>query len=183
MRRAALLFPFLLFACREAPAPAPAPVPSVTSSVTMARVAWPARSSIDRGALAKLPRAAAEKVARSKVPVLVPPDDDVLGRGIVMVEPAFYAFAATVSGMNVSIQGTRAEHASGEVVPFDRRDALRGKAALVSETDAIWTASWSENGVAYVVSVECARADDARCKGKQFVRDLVERLVFVGGEE
>src|SRR5690606_16935254 len=92
-----------------------------------------------------------------------------------------YAFASSVSGMNVSIQGTRGEYPSGEVMPFERRDTIRGNPAIVSETDAIWTATWTENGVAYAVSVECARVEDARCRGKGYVRELAETLAYVGG--
>jgi hypothetical protein len=141
----------------------------------------PAPSEVTSAALSRLPTKAADKIARSKVPVLVPANDDFLARGIVMVEPTFYAFASAVDGVNVSVQGTSFEHASAAVAPFERKDTLRGRPAIVTETDAIWTASWTENGFAYVVSVECARADDSRCHSKAFVRDVVERLVFVGG--
>jgi hypothetical protein len=156
------LLPLLVVACRE-------------TTVS------PAPSEVTSAALSRLPTKAAEKIARSRVPVLVPANDDLLARGVVMVEPMFYAFAAAVDGVNVSVQGTRFEHASGNVAPFERKDTLRGHPAIVTETDAIWTASWTENGFAYVVSVECARAEDARCQSKAFVRDLVDRLVFVGG--
>lgn len=51
----------------------------------------------------------------------------------------------------------------------------------MSETDAIWRATWIQNGAAYALVVECSRAEDARCKGKPFVRELVDSLVYVGG--
>lgn len=72
---------------------------------------------------------------------------------------------------------------SVEAPSFERSDTVRGTGAMITETDGIWTASWIEHGVAYVASVECARADEPRCHGKGFIRELVDALVFVGGDE
>ncbi len=172
-----------LVACRESsssPAPPTSQAP-VDTGVQIARVSWPGADRIDRAALAKLPAPASANVARATVPVLVPASPSLLAKGIVMTEPVFYAFSSSQDGMNVSVQGTRGEYPSGDVVPFERSDTVHGKPAIVTDTDAIWTVTWIESGVAYALTVECARADDARCKDKSYILELADSLAYVGG--
>ena len=145
-------------------------------------VTWPRADSIDRGALAALPDAATAKVARASVPVIVPKGAAMLAKATVIAEPLFYAFFASIKGVNVSLQGTRGAYGEADAGAMTHGDEVRGHPATVSETDRIWTASWLENGVAYALSIECAQADDARCRTQSYVLELAERLAYVGGE-
>ncbi len=181
----------MLSGCRDrAPAPSASssslssssPPPVVTDArLHTADVTWPKADRLDRAALAALPAPMAQNVARAPVPVMVPKNEAMLLRATVVSEPLFYAFFASNDGVNVSLQGTRGAYGRDDGTPSERPDVVRGKPAVVSETDQIWTASWVENGVAYALSVECGQAGDRRCGSKDYVVEVADALAYIGG--
>ena len=135
---------------------------------------------VDARALEQLGDARSQ-LARSPVPVLAPNAEVRLERPTIVVEGEFYSITGRVAGATINIQGTRAAHDYEGVAPHPGNRALRSGKGFVTENEGIRSASFMENGAAYSVDVECASADDARCKNDGFVVALVNRLVYVGG--
>jgi hypothetical protein len=175
---------FFALGCNGTAASSDAPPPVATSAATAnmvtPAVTWPAASAIDARALERLGDARS-RVARSPVPVLAPPSDVVLEGPTVVVEGEFYAISGRVAGAAINVQGTRVAHQYEGIDPHPGNRALRAGKGFVTENEGIRSASFIENGAAYSVDVECASADDARCKNDGFVVSLVNRLVYVGG--
>ena len=153
---------------------------SVSSNVT-----WPKAESLDRLTLRSYPPSVVDNVAHSPVPVLLP-------NGITFAEPVlitrseYYAFSgrAVVDGhpdANYTVHATKLAHAyEGTTLPPGDK-AMRGTMGFLTINEGIRVASWSENGVAYSVDIECPTEDDARCIDEAHIVDLVNRLAFVGG--
>jgi hypothetical protein len=146
-------------------------------------IAWPPASQVDGRALAALGAEAASRVARAPVPVLAPPDP--LDAPTLVVGPEYYAISARArgeAGATIRVQGTRAAHRVEGLAPLVGDRAVRGVRGFVTVNEGIRSASWIEDGAAYVVDVECADPfRDPRCTDDTFVLDLAARLAFVGG--
>lgn len=158
----------------------------VVKTIEVADVRWPARDSIDAASLAHLSNGAREAVSRSRVPVLLPKRDALLARAVVMPSAHYTAVSIPAEdhehGITVSLQANRIAHRYAEVPPALGRDVVRGQDAWITQNEGIWSASWTEHGVSYVLELECARpGDDPRCANDATLRALAEELVFVGG--
>jgi hypothetical protein len=157
----------------------------VDKATDVQRVAWPARASIDAAPLARLSPKARGEVEKSSIPVLVPAA--MADAAKLVVRPAFTAVSITGTGehlgLTVSVSATRVAHRYQNTPRAQGPERVRGdKPAFITQNERIWSATWRENGVSYVVEVECARPDeDARCESDAFLRTVVEDLAFVGG--
>ncbi len=143
---------------------------------------WQATGPANRTALEHLSPAARSKVATAPVPMLVPQRAGLLRAAVVTSGEHFAAFSGTADGINVAIQGTRAAHRHEGIPKTPQDRTLRGQPGRVTRNEMIWTASWIEGGIAYGLDLECIRTDDVRCGDDRLVVELVEELVFVGGE-
>lgn len=162
--------------------PAPARVAAAAPDrIELAGVTWPAAAEIDRAALAALPAPARAQVASASMPVLVPRRAELLSSATLMAKPSWYAVSARGDGYVVSLHATRAAHRYASIGPAKGDRAIRGAAGFVTRNEGIWSASWIENGVAYVLDVECADPAAARCADDAFLGELAADLAFVGG--
>lgn len=159
----------------------------VNKAVDELRVAWPAASTIDRAVLEQLPSEARALVPTSRVPVLAPRAPGLASAAKLVVRPNFTALSTNGegehAGLTVSVSATRVAHRYAGTPEAVGPARVRGdKPAFITQNEGIWSATWRENGLSYVVEVECARpAEDARCKDDAFLRSVVEDLAFVGG--
>jgi hypothetical protein len=158
----------------------------VVKTLEVADVRWPARGAIDAASLARLSDGAREAVSRSRVPVLLPKRDALLARAVVMPSAHYTAVSIPADdrehGVTISLQANRVAHRYAEVPPALGSDVVRGHDAWITQNEGIWSASWTEHGVSYVLELECARpGDDPRCENDAALRALAEELVFVGG--
>jgi hypothetical protein len=135
---------------------------------------------VDTRAIAHLASEDAKLIARSPVPVLVP--DTRVDEAKLMVEAEYYAFSGKLpNGVSLAIQGVRKAYRYDNVTPVKGDKKLRGTDGFVSINEGIRQATWSENGAAYSVDVECADHEDERCAKEDFVIDLTNHLAYVGG--
>lgn len=155
--------------------PAPA-LPLVISTVT-----WPAAASLDRGALEALPRKAAHAAMKSQVPVLVPRRRELLASPVIVTRQHWTSFWARTEDLTVSLTMTRLSRKIPSIPPFRGAHFVRGKPALVTVNEGIWSATWIENGVSYALDIECASPDAPSCASDALVRELAAELVYVGG--
>lgn len=142
---------------------------------------WPGDEQVDRAARARLTEEAARAVSGSVVPVLVPPASAHLAK--VVTGENFTAVSISDAGATIAIQASPLAFRYEGLPKIEGKETLRGIRGFVTQNEAIWTASWNEFGVAYSVDVECASAEDARCKDDAYLRALVEALAYVGGKE
>lgn len=159
----------------------------VTKAIDVARVVWPERSAVDAPTVERLPQASRAVLDGSRVPVLVPRGQGLADVAKLVVRPAFTAVSMTGAGehagLTVSVSATSVSHRYADVPATKGPARIRGdKPAFVTQNEGIWSATWFEHGVSYVVEVECARpGEDARCADGTFVTALAEDLAFVGG--
>jgi hypothetical protein len=171
---------------REAAPPAAQTTPPNTEAARAAPQPsgpqWPRAAAIDPSARAALPAPAAGRLQESPVPVLVPNDARILQRSEAVVLADQYTLTSKVDDATVSIQASPAQPAGrGERSVATPRTQVGSRAVFFTENEAIRVATWIENGVAYSAEVECAKADDPKCRDYTYLRSIVERLVFVGG--
>ncbi len=159
----------------------------VSKAVDVARVAWPDQASVDAATLVRLPAEAQNLVPSSSVPVLLPRAEGLAGATRLIVKPVFTAASMTGTGehlgLTVSVSATRVSHRYADIPPAKGPARVRGgKEAFITQNEGIWSVTWFEHGVSYVLEVECERpGDDARCADDAFIKTLVEDLTFVGG--
>jgi len=177
-----------LAACEAEPSsPGTAPRPAEVSPAGEPRtvikdVTWPAADRIDRAALGGLGPAAAKAVVRSPIPVLVPTEADLLKSAVLIAKPNWYSFSARSDGLTVSLSATRVAHRYEHIPPAVGTRSARGAGAFVTQNEGIWSVTWMENGASYTLDVECASAQDERCRSDAAVLGLCEQLAYVGGE-
>lgn len=154
------------------------PTSSSTPVAVKPGITWPA--SVDTSAVAQLGDENAKLVARSPVPVLVPSSR--VDEPVLMVDAEYYAFSAKLErGAHLAIQGNRKAYRYGDIKPVKGDRKLRGGDGFIGMNEGIRTASFNENGAAYSVDVECSDHADERCAKEDFIVDVVNRLVYVGG--
>ncbi len=152
-----------------------------TADTVAGAVRWPAAGTLDRIAFARLDESSRDAVRTSPVPVLVLREPALLAVTRVMTGPAWYAIAAREGGLTISLGGTRLAHPHPGVAPARGRSIVRGEPAFVTQNEAIWSASWLENGVAYVLEVECDTPSEPRCADERTLLGLTAALSYVGG--
>lgn len=164
---------------RDATFDAPAARGRVIGGEKVARVVtWP--DAADPALVAALPEELRTAVAAAPLPVLLPTSIPLL-RAKLMHGEHWWALWAEHDGITVTL------NASGiaKVYPHLRGAALphtvRGVQGLVTQNEAVWSASWVEHGVAYQLGIECADPRMPACADEAHVRDVVERLAFAGG--
>ena len=182
-----------LIGCEAGPEPThgPARTPEagptpLSKTLDVSVPTWPARSSIDQATRGVLSEATLARLDRSAIPVLVPKQAALLQAPGVVVKPAYYSLAlpgaGEHAGVNVVVSATRVSHRYADIPPVKGNRSVRGLPAFITENEGIWSVTWFEHGVSYVVEVECARpSEDARCADAAFVSELAEGLVFIGG--
>lgn len=144
-------------------------------------VVWPDASTIDHAALEALPPLAAERVAASRVPVLLPPRVEWLAAANVVTKHDWTSGSMRQSDAGVVTTARRLAHEVPGLAPVKGNRPLRRTTGFVTQNERVWVASWIENNVAYTVEVECDKASDARCADDSFVIGLANELVYVGG--
>ncbi|MGK4002533.1 hypothetical protein WMF31_07915 [Sorangium sp. So ce1036] len=155
--------------------------PATALPPVISTVAWPAAASLDRGALAALPRKAAHMAMKSQVPVLVPPRRELLAAPVIVTRQHWTSFWARTEELTVSLMMTRLSRKHPSIPPLRGAHSVRGKPALVTVNEGIWSAAWAENGVSYALDVECASPEAPPCASDALVRELAAELVYVGG--
>ncbi|WP_437776718.1 hypothetical protein [Sorangium sp. So ce1097] len=174
-------------ACDQAAPPSEAPLdpaaaqPLVTTAPVIAAVIWPPAASVDRSALAALPKTAARAARRSQVPVLVPSRRELLAAPVLVAKEHWTSFWAKTESISVSLTMTRLARRYPGIPRFQGTHAVRGAPALITANEGIWTASWIENGVTYALDVECASPEAPACASDALLRELASELVYVGG--
>ena len=160
------------------------------NALTDATIKWPAVGSEDRALEKSLLAEDRNAIAKTPMPVLWPSAKDVV-RTAYVGQDAFYSIAATSmlelpsgnkSIATITVQGTRKliDHEEMPKGGIGNR-TYRNKSAFYTVNEGIVTATWIEFGVSYSVDIECSLAEDARCGGDGYLKDVVESLRFVGG--
>jgi hypothetical protein len=163
--------------------PDPAAAQPLVAEVTpvINAVTWPPAASVDRSALAALPKTAAHAARASRVPVLVPSRRELLAAPVLVARDHWTTFWAKTDAITVSLTMTRLARKYPSIPPFRGAHAVRGAPAFVTANEGIWSASWIENGVSYALDVECASPEAPACASDALVVELASELVYVGG--
>jgi hypothetical protein len=134
---------------------------------------------VDQAARALLRSGSRTVADRAPVPVLVP--RALAAKATVMSDGHWAAVHIGHDSLTISIQGSDLAFIHPEVPPLQANKTVRGALAWVTENEGIWSASWSEHGVAFTMEVECARPDEPRCADDSTLLALTRDLVVVGG--
>lgn len=124
-----------------------------------------------------------DSVAKSAVPVLLVSDIKNFAERRITVEDMYYNAFFKDETQSISVQGSRLkkEYPGLRAQLDEDKKAIRSTRGYITESEAIWTASWSEFGAAYILSVECTKPKDKRCESDDHVIKLTNSLVYVGG--
>lgn len=158
-----------------------------THSLDQLHVQWPERSQLQADVLARMTDAARAAVQLSPLPVLVPRKAGLTERTQLAVKPAFYAASirgeGEHAGVVLNVSATRIAHRYPGMPRAEKTDRVRGdRPAWVLANEGIWSVTWDEHGVSYVVELECARPyEDTRCANSDYVVAIADDLAFVGG--
>lgn len=152
---------------------------AVTRPLLILAPKWPTKR--DDATRARLTTAARGNVDKSPVPVLVPP-----GLGTthtVVVGKHWYQFSHRAGGVEVSVTASRAGYRTKEVHNLKGTRVLRHTTVRMTQGEGGVHADWTENGISYMVQVQCESITDTRCTEPTFAAKTVESLVFVGGHK
>ncbi|MEZ4311552.1 MAG: hypothetical protein R3F14_26255 [Polyangiaceae bacterium] len=176
---------FVLAACDTAPSSPPkrgAEVAPHASELAVSEVRWPGADTVDARVVGALPEEAAARVRGSRVPVLLPPRAGWLSTVTVVTKPLWTTASMKAEGATIVVTASRAARRVEGVGPAEGNRAMRGARGFVTQNEGIWSASWSENGVAYSVEVECDAPSAEACASDALVMAVTEELAFAGGE-
>lgn len=143
---------------------------------------WPDPNTVDAAALRALPRRDRAQVGNSPVPLFLPKNLAVT-RQTLIVKAGFYAYSASINGVEIAIQGTRGAYQTRGPIPAAPPQRVRNLPAVITQNEGIWSLSWVEAGAGYSIDVECAQPRDIRCANADFILSLVNDLVYLGGRQ
>lgn len=141
------------------------------------RVQWPDAAPTRSTAIDRLDTVT---VDASPVPVLVPPTFD---EGATLTTgKTWYAFAAREGDVEIAVQGS----SQGRLIPGirapDPTHTIRNNPGFVTRNEGIWSVSWTENGAAYSLEVNCIHGLAADCEEEGIALRWVDQLVLGGGQ-
>lgn len=162
---------------------------ALSKRVETGAIVWP--SSEPDAVRQTLPTSARDAITRVELPVMLPKQALPLAKAHLVGKPNFYALstrdADDASGISVVVSATRVVNRD-EATRREVQDAtngivsVRGNRALATQNEGIWSVTWIERGVSYLVEVECARpSEDARCASADKAIEIASDLVFAGG--
>jgi hypothetical protein len=123
----------------------------------------------------RLPAELRARADESSVPVLLPRTLD-LSRASLIVESTYTALSVPAPGITVSLHTVRIAHEHPGVTAAGAPRPIRGGNGYVTVNEGIRVATWTEDGVAYSLDLECAQAGDPRCADDTYLLSLVEEL-------
>lgn len=143
-------------------------------------IAWPTADRIDISARERLAPSTREAIARSPVPVLVPPDRP---DAEVFTGDTWVAVSAHGEGYTLHVQGSAQARVYPHIAAFDPTHPLRTDAGFVTRNEGVWSFSWIEHGAAYSATIECDARVAAWCDDETAATTMIDALVHVGGKE
>ncbi|MCA9602894.1 MAG: hypothetical protein KC417_12750 [Myxococcales bacterium] len=164
---------FLVLLGLTACARAPEGEPSVESGATSPVVSNQAASG---NAGTDLDPASKEALAQSPVPLLLPGDHELWPHLRVMRGATWGSFVLHDDISTITLQGTRTVHAEQLPDAMPTPSGVRGVTAWTGVGENIPFVSWIEDGVAWMLEVECNSPADARCADPTWATEFVERL-------
>lgn len=140
------------------------------------------------GALLEAPPTVAaarrEELDKARLPVLLPDDGRMVERMRLFAKENHYVAAYRDDAHSVQITGTRIAQGKLEAKRApERMKAMSDEEGYVYQrTDYGCELSFTRYNVSYNISVECREPEsDERCTGRDYVMQLAESLVYVGG--
>jgi len=142
---------------------------------------WDAAQQHERLPPELLTQEQADVVDQSVVPVLLPPRQPLIEKGIFTIGDTWYAASMNEGEVNVLIEGSTAS----VVLPNQDQTSTIGTLASYQVTRSFGMAevNVSEFGVVYTVTVECFdHENDPACVDDQFITELVDNLLLAKGD-
>ena len=117
-------------------------------------------------------------VDKTKLPILLPNDADLMGGARIYSFGDYYSITATLSGARVSLTGT------AETTPLPATSKLNlpnigPEQLVIQRTVDGQLASFVRYGVLYTAELRCDAPSDARCRTENSVRSLVTKSTVV----
>jgi hypothetical protein len=143
-------------------------------------VQWPGDADADAQLVARLPPQLRADVGAAPLPVLLPTTVGLEGAKLMRGDD-WYALWVAQDGLTITLNASGTARVHPHVRGGNLPHTVRGSEALVTQNEAVWTATWIEHGVAYDLGLECADPSMAACSDDAMVRQLAESLAFAGG--
>ena len=122
-----------------------------------------------------------DAIASTTLPVLLPSDPLMLSSAAFTTGDLWYSAAMRTTGAHTFIMGSRGEFPVDLGLTEAQKQQLSN--FTVYRTHQIVTLSFRMYGAAYRIDVECDKPmDDPRCTQDDYVLELAEGLVMVGGQ-
>ena len=117
-------------------------------------------------------------VDKTKLPILLPNDADLMGGARIYSFGDYYSITASLSGARVSLTGT------AETTPLPATSKLNlpnigPEQLVIQRTVDGQLASFVRYGVLYTAELRCDAPSDARCRTETYVRSLVAKSTVV----
>lgn len=141
-------------------------------------VQWPAAPVA--AAREALPAPVLATLDDAPVPVLAPTDPEVAATAGLVLGEDWAAVSMHADGFSLALDISGTARIYPHIKPVPGTHPVRDTDGFVTRNEGIWVASWREHGVAYQLSMECARLDDARCT-EATLMGFVDDLAFAGG--
>jgi hypothetical protein len=147
-------------------------------------IEWPPLTASATSILAELTPELHTEVDRMPIPVLLP--EDVVPDMKITLSSTADSVTVSVSGSRNSfvLYGSRIFYSVPGFAPTTTSQAsaktIRGISVVASGDEGVWTTTWEEFGVAYMLRMGC-EASDNDCEDRILGR--VKSLVFVGGQQ
>ena len=100
---------------------------------------------------------------------------------VFIVEPYYYAASFSLDNETTfSIIGTKIGYRLDKSRTPNFNCVVRGINGIVDENVGIWSVTWSEYGVSYIIDIECSKQNNTHCS-KGYIVQLANGLVYLGG--
>lgn len=142
-------------------------------------VRWP-RQALDLDLRARLSPATLASLPLAPAPVMVPRTGDWAQRGVLHNGESWSVFEAHDGDLHVNISASTSARRIPGVRRVELPDTVRGRPAIITRNEGVWSASWIENGVSYAAEMECGEGAHA-CEDELALLALTESLEIVGG--
>jgi hypothetical protein len=154
-------------------------LPKTVSSIT-----WPSIGKAGMSVRGRIVEEALQQIDRAPVPVLLP--RDLTTSTNVRLSTGEDSFSVSVQAIDhpFALYGSSVLYSLPDIPPPNYSpvsgDTIRGVPLKITGDEGVWTATWSEHGVAYMLRMGCSEPE-SECES--YVRERVEMLVFVGGQQ
>jgi hypothetical protein len=157
-------------------------ISSLNSDSGILDIKWPKPNAKHQKPSTPYPDVLTKGIKDTKLPVYLPSSYAYDKKMIVVADNNFYTISFLLQGATFMVEGDKTFQQSVSTSNQKFHKVMKASPIEFIQEEGIMSTDFNRHGINYTLSVECENPEkDKRCKEENFLQNLYNRLIIVGG--